>query len=261
MRQIFTIVGLLISGLVCAQQPKTTNFIAELTKYDISHLWTLNKFQVENDTTIVERKEPLGYIGDNYQRFYIHFCSAIQNPKNKLEYFICGKTRVRNNICNFQGKLIIKEAKIYKTEDYFPELTQGSVLGTYEFFEDAKQKGTGILSGTFSTDFYLDEKGQLKYNALLFVADTFSNNLFEGIWSNYMSKETKKCNWGDYRIPDSNELDGGTCEFMVKSKYATNGWIGYMIANGASPDRMDIISAQKEENRKWWLEDDKTMNR
>ena len=261
MRQILIIVGLVIAGIVCGQQPKTTNFMNEITKYDISHLWTLNKFQAENDTTIIERQEPFGYIGDNYQRFYIHFISAIQNPTNKLEYLIYGKTRVKENVCSFQGKLMITEAKTYKTKDYFPELSQGFVSGTYEFYEDAKQKGTGKLTGTFSTEFYLDEQGRMKYNALLFVADGFFNNQFEGKWISYKSNETKKCNWGDYRIPDSNELDGGMGEFMVKDRYAASGWISYILSTSMSPDKVDVKSALKEENRKWWTENEKTTNR
>ena len=97
MRRILIIIGLITSELVFGQQPKTTDFLTEITKYDISHLWTLNKFQAENDTIIVERQEPLGYIGENYQRFYIHFVSAIQNPTEKLKYFIYGKTKVKEN--------------------------------------------------------------------------------------------------------------------------------------------------------------------
>ena len=112
MRRILIIVGLIISGLVCGQQPKTTDFLTEITKYDISDILTLTKFKVENDTTIVERQEPIGFIGENYQRFYIHFISAIQNPTDKLNYFIYGKTRVKENICSFQGQMVNKEARI-----------------------------------------------------------------------------------------------------------------------------------------------------
>jgi hypothetical protein len=36
----------------------------------------------------------LGFIGENYQRFHIHFISIIQNPLNPYEYFAYGKTKV-----------------------------------------------------------------------------------------------------------------------------------------------------------------------
>jgi len=262
MRQFLICIGLIISGVAFGQQPKTTDFLTEITKYDISDLWTLTKFQAENDTIIVERQEPLGYIGDNYQRFYIHFISAIQNPTNKLEYLIYGKTKVKENICSFQGRLTIKEAKTYITREPFHELKQGFVAGTYEFYEDAKLKRTGKLNGNFSTDFYIDEKGKLKYDALLFVADGFDNNQFEGKWTSYKTGEMKKCNWGDYRIPDSKALDCGAGEFSVDDKYAANGWISFKLAEGMSPDKMDTKSAKIEENRKWWTEKGKkTTNR
>lgn len=47
---------------------------------DISHLWTTDRIQIEEDTSTIERMEPIGFIGDNYQRFYIHFISVIKNP-------------------------------------------------------------------------------------------------------------------------------------------------------------------------------------
>ena len=97
MKRILIIVGLIISVLVSGQEPKTTDFMTEIIKYDISDLWTLTKLKVENDTTIFEKQEPLGFIGNNYQRFYIHFISAIQNPTDKLNYLIYGKTRVKEN--------------------------------------------------------------------------------------------------------------------------------------------------------------------
>jgi len=262
MKQILIIVGLVISGVVCGQQAKTTDFLTEITKYDISHLWTLNKFQTveEKDTIIIERQEPLGYIGNTYQRFYIHFISAIQNPTDKLKYFIYGKTRVKENICSFQGQIVIKEARIYVEGD-LPPLKEGFAKGTYEFYEDSKQKGTGQLTGTFSTEFYIDNKGKIKYDALMIIADGFYNNQFEGIWTSYKLNESKKCNWGDYRIPDSKELDFGAGEFGVNDKYAANGWISYMLSTSMSPDKVDVKSALKEENRKWWIENEKTTNR
>ena len=251
MRRILIIVGLIISGLVYGQQPETTDFLTEINKYDISELWTLTKLKIENDTTIVERQEPLGYIGDSFQRFYIHFISAIQNPTDKLKYFIYGKTRVKENICSFQGEIVIKEARIYVEGD-IPPLKQGFVKGAYEFYENSKQKETGKLVGNFTTNFYIDEKGNFIYDALIFAADGFNNNQFEGIWTSYKSKETRKCNWGDYRIPDSKGLDCGAGEFSVVDKYASNGWIPYILEH--MMNKKDISNSPEfpDSNDKWW---------
>lgn len=264
MRRILIIAGLIISGLVYGQQAETTDFITEITNYDISELWTLTKFEIENDTTIVERNEPIGFIGDNYQRFYIHFISAIQNPTDKLNYFIYGKTRVKENICSFQGQIVIKEARIFVEGDS-PPLKQGFVKGIYEFYEDSKQEGTGKLTGTFSTDFYIDNNGKIKYDAIYYMwADGFSNNQFKGIWTSYKINESKKCNWGDYRIPECEWINGcdvGASEFYINDKYIKNGWENYGQAWHNDPESTEAIKAQQKEKEKWWIENEKTTNR
>ncbi len=90
MKQLLIIIGFFTVLTVKGQEDKTYDFFSEIKIYDISDLWTIKEinYEFEGDTTIIERSEPLGYIGDDYQRFYIHFISAIQNPKNTLEYFI-----------------------------------------------------------------------------------------------------------------------------------------------------------------------------
>jgi hypothetical protein len=258
MKQILIFLGILTSIFTFGQEMKTSDFKSGIQKFDISDLWTLNKFQDEYQGKIsfIERQEPLGFIGENYQRFFIHFISVIQNPTNKVEYLVYGKTRVKNNICSFQGHVIIKVAKTYIDSDLQP-LKQGFIKGEYEFFEDSDEKGTGFLKGNFTTDFYIDKDGQIKYEATMFGADEFRNNQFEGTWTSYKSKESKKCNWGDYRIPDSRNLDCGACEFGVSEKYVKNGWESYMTANGVKSGNLTQEEAIKIENEKWWVENEK----
>ena len=255
MKQIFIIIGLLLSGLIYGQETKTIDFLTEITNYDISDLWTLKKFRTEfeGDTSWIERMEPLGYIGENYQRFYIHFTSVIQNPKNKLEYIVYGKTKVNSNICSFHGLIKIKDSKI-GFDNELPSTKQGFVTGDYEFYEDSIQSGAGILKGRFKTDFYIDNKGLIKYNALRFIADGFRNNQFEGIWISYKSNDSKKCNWGDYRIPDSKDLDIGAGEFGVSQKYVSNGWVTYVLDH--KMNKLDVVEDPKvtqAEKEKWWI--------
>ena len=256
MRRLIIIIGLCCTVLCWSQEGKTTDFLSEITKFDISQLWTLNKFQAEDDTIIIERKDPIGYIGGNFQRFYIHFISAIQNPTNKLEYLIYGKTRVKNNVCSFQGKITIINSKSYVVSD-IPEIKQGYITGDYLFFEDLKQKGSGLLSGKFTTNFYIDRKGKLKYDAIMFMADSFENNQYEGYWTSYTNNEKKNCCWGDYRIPNSRGLDCGAGEFMVNDEYTKYGWLTYVLSNNQNSDRTDVKNAIREEERKWWIEDEK----
>ncbi len=253
MKQIITLCLLIGSISLYGQDIKTSDFIKNIKKYDLSDLWTLDHFHIENDTITVERLQPLGYIDKNYQRFYIHFISAIQNQNNKLQYFIYGKTKVKENICTFQGTLTIEESRTYDQGD-IPTLKQGFAKGNYEFFENPDQKGTGTLKGKFKTDFYINEQGDIKYDALIFVADGFENNQFEGTWTSYTTEISKKCNWGDYRIPDSGGLDIGAGEFSPWEKYKQYGWKNYIQAWTYSPDKLEMIEARKKENEKWWIE-------
>lgn len=253
MKKIFLIIGLFVSGIVVGQVNNTTDFLTEISKYDLSDLWVLNKFQPENSEEYVDRIEPIGYIGEKYQRLYMHFISAIQNPNNKLQYYVYGKTKVKNNICTFQGMIIINESKNYQDTE-FPDITQGYVVGSYEFYEDPKQKGTGLFRGKFRSDYYIDKNGKIKYNALIFGANGFENNQFEGIWKGYNSTESIKCNWGDYRIPNSNNLDIGVAEFLPDDKYLENGWKNYKLAYSNSDDTPGVKEARNKEKEKWWID-------
>ncbi len=80
----------------------------------------------------------------------------------------------------------------------------------------------------------------------------YNNNQFAGRWTEYDKEKGLKANWGDGRIPLSGDLDVGTSEFCPAKKYASNGWMTFMIAFGASPDRMKIEEAKKSESREWW---------
>lgn len=255
MKQILTFLILVASVLLNAQEIKTSDFSEEIKKYNLSELWTLEKFQIENDTITVNRLEPLGLIGENFQRFHIHFISAIKSYDNELQYFIYGKTKVKENICSFQGILTIEESRTYDEGD-IPPLKQGFVKGNYLFFEDPNQKGTGVLKGKFQTDFYIDEKGEIKYDALMFVFDGFANNQFEGTWTSYATGNSKQCNWGDYRIPGCNWLNGcdlGAGEFHINNKYVKNGWENYKLAWNTYPESPEVIKAREKEAEKWWI--------
>jgi len=252
MKHLLILPLFLISGLVFGQEKNTIDFLSEIKQFDISALWTLNKIKYvfKNDTNIVERQEPLGYIGENYQRFNIHFISIIQNSMNTLEYYVQGKSRILNRVFSFQGLITITDSRIYNDEG-LANIKKGYVKGEYKFFEMSGQNEAGITKGVFKTDFYLDKNGKITYDALQFNSDGFKNNQFEGIWTNYKGSVSIKCNWGDYRIPDSGDLDVGVEEFSVSQKYVPNGWLSYMVANGMMYD-MDR-DYENTETKKWWL--------
>ncbi len=74
----------------------------------------------------------------------------------------------------------------------------------------------------------------------MLINDSFSNNGFIGTWTSYKTNTSKKCNWGDYRIPDCGDLDSGTGEFMVSSKYIKNGWLEYMLEHKIPNPAIDV---------------------
>lgn len=247
---IFTFI--LISGLSFGQETAKTDFMYEIVKRDISVLFTLDKFNIDNDTVIVDRMEPKGFIGANYQRLQIHFITVIKNPLNPYVYIVDGKTRVKNCICSFHGTLIITESSLYVESD-LRDIKQGTVKGKYEFNEGPNQKGKGVFTGKFESDFYIDQNNNLKYDASNFAADGFCNNQFEGIWTSPQTGEIKKCNWGDYRIPDSDWLDIGAGQFSIDEKYSKYGWRNYIKAYEYHRHKsIGVKIALKKENKKWW---------
>ncbi|WP_199200195.1 hypothetical protein [Adhaeribacter arboris] len=199
----------------------------------------------------MNKQEPLGYIGDNYQRFYIHFTSVKKNPENPLQYFLSGKTRVKNNICDFKGTITIVSAKLRKGNSQLAN-RQGFAIGKYKFYENSQLPATGFLEGKVTTNFYLDKRQKMVYDDLESFSDNFANNQFQGTWTSYKTRVTKKCNWGDYRIPASNDLDMGVAEFMVHQKYRKNGWENYLNAWNGEANLPATKIARQEENAKWW---------
>ncbi len=252
---IFLVI-VLLSGKTCAQDKATTNFYDQIKNYDLSTILTADSILAEDredSKDKFKRAEVLGFIGDNYQRFYIHFISIIKNPTNPYEYLAYGKTMVKETVCSFQGKIIIKESRISKSDDV-PTYRQGRVICEIILYEDKKQSSTGFINGKMTSDFIIDDKGIFRYDALMFVADGFANNQFIGSWTSYKTNVSKKCNWGDYRIPDSKEFDIGTGEFSVSEKYIKNGWVSYMLENRMM--NLNVIEqtgdSKTNVNKEWW---------
>src|SRR5690349_24197284 len=109
-----------------AQVPKSVDYFAAIKHYDLTNLWHADSIQAEGDGDEIPFPEPLGYIGDNYQRFYIHYITIRQSKDTPYQYKVNGKTKVKNNICDFSGTITINRAVLYKKSDD-PKYKQGSV--------------------------------------------------------------------------------------------------------------------------------------
>ena len=255
LRQISIIVWtVFLLGKTYAQDTTTTNFFDQIKNYDLSTILAADSILSEDREDGKEkfgRAEILGFIGDDYQRFFIHFVSIIQNPINPYEYLVYGKIKVKGTICSFQGSITISEARIYKSGD-IPTYKQGFANCDVILYEDKKQPLTGYIKGKLKSDFLIDNKGRFRYDAISFGADGFTNNQFIGNWTSYKTNTSKKCNWGDYRIPDSDNFDIGAGQFSVDDKYVKNGWENYKLAWGTYPETVEVKKARQKEDEQWW---------
>lgn len=101
---------------------------------------------------------------------------------------------------------------------------QGILIGRYVLKENPKQNHSGVFKGIMTLWWYLDKTGEIKYDAIEAHSDSYRNNQYVGSWSEYRKSTPKTCNWGEYRIPFSGDLDIGAGEFSANPKYYNKGW-------------------------------------
>jgi len=258
MKNCLIIAFFIVVQFCTGQNVENSNILHIIKSQDVSHLWNYGKiiWFAEGDTTTVKRPEFLGYIGPNYQKFDIHFSSVVQDTSNRLKYFVNGKARVDKVIKTIRGNLIIYEARRFKKgiDTLFgmnldTTLETGYIKGQYYFDEYLKSKLIGVLKGLFTTYIYLDKNNLVHY--YFWPGDSFYNNQFEGLEE--LCKDTMKikCNWGDYRIPDSKGLDCGASEFIPIDKYIKYGWAHYkkqFVGNTISIEN----TVNEEQEDTWW---------
>ncbi|MEO6819008.1 MAG: hypothetical protein ABI204_04735 [Ginsengibacter sp.] len=248
---IFAFIALVLVHTGYSQKAISKDYYADIKKTNASKLWYNDMSVPENDSISVTLPEPLGFIGDNYQRFYIHFISVKKSKVNPYQYFVSGKTKVKEIISGFSGTINVVKAGIYKKqidENY----KQGSVECNIIFYEDSLQKSTGFFKGKLISKFFLDERNLVWYDDIELGADGYFNNQCEAVWTSYKTSKSKKCNWGDYRIPQSKALDSGDGEFAVNKKYDLFGWKNYRIAWSDDPWVKGTGQAREAENKHWW---------
>lgn len=227
------------------------NEIQKFLKYDFSELW----LQTNNNLVY-------GILGDDFQRIQIKLISISKNTNNQNEYFVYGKSKVKENICEFVGKITIYKIQESKREhfgvdDEFKNLginTQGLLSAKYEFFENKLQSHSGFFSGDLETKWFLDKKDKIQYDTINIDSDGYFNNAFAGTWKMYNSKLEKICHWGDYRVPSVDcSFDIGTAEFSVAEKYLNKGWIDIALKGKiGSLDSIESKSKNMDPVKNWW---------
>jgi len=214
------------------------------SRLDFSPLWT------KTPNTLV-----FGFIGDNFQRLRMKIISATKDSEHPDRYRVCGKSKVKNNICRFSGTITIQSIDTltemhWGVDDNYKDsgiVKEGSLTAHYYFTEDSTQLHSGIFEGTLSTSWYIDSHGQLRYDNIEIYSDSYCNNQFEGTWKPRNANKAKICNWGDYRILSSRDLDIGAGEFSPDEKYLKYGWQSYQDAWLNEND-----NARHEEEKEWW---------
>jgi predicted transport protein len=219
--------------------------------FDFSRIWLTNF-------------EPIGFIGENYQRFYIHFDSITKDDNSAKRYQVCGETKVKDNYCNFQGEidllsirplnenlrlLLNSQAKEHGDDEVFHRTNYPIyvLIARYTLFEDQKQSYSGFFTGHLKSTFYIKNDSLYFDDLSKDFSDSYANNQFAGTWEIYNHKIQKRCNWGVSRIPCSKGLDIGAGFFSPSEKYLRNDWENYYNAyiNGNQ-------EAIKKEGQKWW---------
>ena len=197
---------------------KSENYFKKYMSYDFSRL-------------IKPKTEFLGFIGKNYQRIFIAFNSVKKNCDGGI-YLVTGNTLVLNNKCDFSGTITIKQIREFKTLNFGVDqlyrdsiITQGLIIADYHFEENKNQSHPGEFRGVMSLLWYINRNGDLIYDRIeLMTSDEYKNNQYVGTWRAYETNEEKTCNWGEYRIPFSGDLDYGSAEFAPREKYYNKGW-------------------------------------
>lgn len=199
--------------------------------------------------------EPLGTLGKNYQRFYIHYTSVVKDAANPYKYNVQGKTRVGKQVRSFTGSITVTQAGIYKpgNNPYAPEPYKGYKRGTLlchvAITESASTPGSGVISGELTTSFCINAQNQLLYDTIDYGEDGYGNNQFTDTWAAPGSEAVQKLQYGDITIQGSefSDVDGIT----VPAKYEKYGWQNFVkaIPSDLGPATKAAIA---EEKRQWW---------
>jgi len=219
------------------------NVISQFIGYDFSPVW-LSGEESRN-----------GVLGQNYQRIQIHFSKITRSLTDSTVYLVEGKSKVNNNICNFKGE--IKPIRLffgkcetlygnaYGSDSIDPNSKCGNLKATYTFYEDSTKNYSGIFTGVAGSYVLVDSVKKTVSLYEFWEADGYNNNTFVGIWTNYKTKQSKNCIWGDYRLPFTRDFDCGAGEMEICEKYVKNGWQTF------NPERIEI-NGKSELKDKWW---------
>ena len=170
--------------------------------------------------------EPLGYRGADFQRFYIHY-DTVYKVSDTI-YYIEGRTRCKDEICTISGYLVVDSVvpyndTLFSVDELIMITSYGTLYAHYTLQANHNDKYIADLVGKACFD-YLIHNDTIYYDAIRFSGDGYCNNQYTGKWIYLDTQDTLTCNWGDFRIPESDRLDGGCGCFIPDEAFYDNGW-------------------------------------
>ena len=234
-KQTILVLLLVLMGWTGLAKVPNDKLKEQLLRYDYSRVL------LQNDL--------LGYIG-NGQRLYMHFDTIYKDPVNPYCYHVAGASKVKQNLCRFTGRIDLHS--FAPNEELDPHMKRFCLKAQYRLNEEAGQQGSGFFAGRLTSYFFIYQD-TVYYDTIEDGMDGYNNNQFEGRWTSYRTKTSKKANFGVARIPDSGDLDVGTAEFYVTPNKQHLGWESYMKA--FETETPEGQKAQAEEDREWWKGD------
>lgn len=238
MKKLFLLLILFFASISVAHGKQTDEWLKQLENptYESDRLKDENLkskyLKYDFSTLLTPRYDFFGYIDPNYRRIKIYFTSISKNQHEPDIYNIKGISIVANNKCTFEGEIKVKQIREYKNmhfgcDEEFKDAgfkAQGILFGEYNFKENPKQKYSGVFEGVMTLYWYVDKHEIIHYDDIESFRDGYKNNQYIGTWSMYGGNTKKTCNWGEYRIPFSGDLDIGAGDFGVNPKYYNRGW-------------------------------------
>lgn len=246
---LFTFCFLILCQSGFAQKKDTRDFYSEIKKLDVT------EFILVSNTSI-------GFLGADYQRFYIHFTSVQKDGKNPFQYLVKGKTKVKENICTFSGIITLKKAVTFKVDqdDEIPQdVRAGKFTASVVLQEDKSQYGSGEITGTLTKGFVLKAGKMMDDNMLYYGDMPYEGNYFDGNWTSYSSGKSKRCMWhngGGWTAQQDLFRLGDDGDVYINLQYLKNGWENYVAAYHPAQleieEEKQIHNAQLKEQEKWW---------
>jgi hypothetical protein len=231
MRKFFNCLALFMIALpfMSCQEKKAE---ANVPKWILSMVSESKNTSVENDFSNIlsDKRTPyIGYIGTEYQKLTIDIQKVQRTDDN--QYDVSGITIVKNNRCDFHGSIDIVENREFTHPTYGVDDSmkgqfkrRGCSIAKYNFEEENSQTGSGVFTGYLLFYWYENNDGKFVYDDIDSHSDSYCNNQYAGTWTSNKTKKSKPCAWGQYRVPNSGDLDIGAGDFSVNPKYVKNGW-------------------------------------